>query len=426
MKCPKCSAEWNASVEVEKCPFCQADLTQKETIEIVKEIVKENSLEIYNKPEEFKQKLSEKLGKDNIDYKRLAILIDNGASVMFYETKELDSEGFKENIDEFEREFNDMIGIYPFYSYMNILREVLREDEKYIYFYRIKARHIYPDLISYSLKDRVLIDGILYGITKVWSFECSDIVPAYEVVRLVDENIVDVVIRREIDGIPVSIIASEAFYRAEKLESIKIFNDEIEIEYDAFKFCQNLKEVKVVDGKIKKIGDGSFFACLNLRDIDLSSCREIGDEAFFACEKLKYIDLLSCKTIGRRAFYCCYSIVTIELGESLNLKERAFEACKNLTKVYFKQDENGNLSYSMRLKENVFGRCENLKEVYLPQNLITIESGVFNSCESLSLVTFSKNTGYYSSTAFNISFDDDEIRARFSIPSNWKVFSEVN
>ena len=77
-----------------------------------------------------------------------------------------------------------------------------------------------------------------------------------------------------------------AFYKS-KIETIVIPDSVTEIETDAFKVCENLKEVQM-SHNIETIGETAFAYCMKLGRIKLpKTLANIGDKAFFCCHELK-------------------------------------------------------------------------------------------------------------------------------------------
>ena len=109
--------------------------------------------------------------------------------------------------------------------------------------------------------------------------------------------------------LPVTEIASKAFYYAKEMTHVKIPNSITVIGEEAFKSCEQLVEITLPSG-----------------------VTEIRKEAFSLCSMLVSIDIPSTvTTIGSKAFYCCESLIELKVPKSVeHLEFNAFEQCKAL------------------------------------------------------------------------------------------------
>jgi len=122
----------------------------------------------------------------------------------------------------------------------------------------------------------------------------------------------NLVVPESVAGIPVTAIASKAFYGA-----------------------TNLVSVSIPEGVVS-IGSEAFYHCINLRDVEFpDSLMTIGDRAFQGCESLKEIILpKELTTIGRFAFLYCVSLRSLILNDKLNsIGLNAFRGCAIVGKV---------------------------------------------------------------------------------------------
>lgn len=95
----------------------------------------------------------------------------------------------------------------------------------------------------------------------------------------------EVVIPSEIDGIPVTRIAAEAF-SGKKMKYIHLPRKLEVIEHHAFSECRNIQRL-VFPQSLKSIGNYAFYNCWDLQTIHLPSrLRSIGFGAFMNCEKM--------------------------------------------------------------------------------------------------------------------------------------------
>ena len=100
---------------------------------------------------------------------------------------------------------------------------------------------------------------------------------------LTDENVIDLVIPKKIQGYPVTTIDVWAFCCNENLESVIIPDGVTWIEGHAFDRCKNLRSVIIPDS-VTWIGNSAFYWCSNLKSIYLSeNVESIGQFAFSMC-----------------------------------------------------------------------------------------------------------------------------------------------
>lgn len=127
----------------------------------------------------------------------------------------------------------------------------------------------------------------------------------------------------------------------------------------AFEGSQKLEKVEISSSNVV-IGQGAFFACPSLKEIQINGAKEIGDYAFQACDSLKTITLENIDRIGM-------CIISGEWGDE-----------------YWY--ENGPTSLTLKnigtIGAYAFQRCENLKTVVL-ENVTTVEDDAFFQCWEL-------------------------------------------
>lgn len=111
------------------------------------------------------------------------------------------------------------------------------------------------------------------------------------------------------------------------------------IQKAAFKKCMQLKSVNLpkcetIEGyqPINEEGDGAFYGCNNLQEIDLPSCINIGESTFCSCPKLKSINIPVCQTIGEEAFAYCGNLNEVSLPNTIQkLGYKCFNGNTSLT-----------------------------------------------------------------------------------------------
>ena len=83
----------------------------------------------------------------------------------------------------------------------------------------------------------------------------------------------------------------------------------------AFSYCSELKKVTLPDG-LKEVAQMGFFKCGGLEEMDIPDTLEtIGPDGFSYCEKLTYLFVpASVKTIGHHAFFGCLGLTELDMG----------------------------------------------------------------------------------------------------------------
>lgn len=245
-------------------------------------------------------------------------------------------------------------------------------------------------LLPVSVQAKVLVNGLEYVVYR----------DHVEITGYTGDD-TKVVIPNEIEGMPVTIIGNDAFYRCTNLTSISIPAGVMELHSRAFYCCENLTDISVPDS-VTYIGSRAFYGCAKLFNITLpdrvtfigehafSCCSQltsiaipngvtsIGDYAFFRCFKLASISVPdSVTTIGDYAFFECYALSSISLPESvISIGDYAFYSCHSLTNLPLPDSVTS-------LGENAYADCDGLCSIIIPSSITTIPLGAFSGCTNL-------------------------------------------
>lgn len=186
----------------------------------------------------------------------------------------------------------------------------------------------------------------------------------------------------------VTTIGYAAFYNCEELKTLVIgsgvetwnkttyYNDYQTGAYESFSFegCTSLTDVTVRHGA-KAIGSYAFYNCAAITKIDLpASVTTVGKNAFAGCTSLKEVAVRNGE-IGVSAFENCTGIEQLQLSSITNIDEYAFKNCPLITEVVLPATVT-NLG-----KEAFYGT--GLKEICIPNAVLTIGSGAFARCTSM-------------------------------------------
>ncbi len=104
-------------------------------------------------------------------------------------------------------------------------------------------------------------------------------------------------------------IKSSAFYRCEKLTSLDIPDDVLNIDDEAFKGCKSVKSV-TFGSSLNAIGKSAFADCFAIESAIMpDGVQSIGDYAFNFCTSLGYVKIgRETDYIGQYAFANCYNL----------------------------------------------------------------------------------------------------------------------
>ena len=204
--------------------------------------------------------------------------------------------------------------------------------------------------------------------------------------------ITEVKIPAEHKGLPVRVIAKNAFMGAKKLKSISI---PASIKYScaaAFYGCDP-ESIHITDLKAwcdinfewptsnpTHCGENLYLNGKILENIDFDGdVRSIGNYAFFGYEKLKSVSFFGVEIIGKEAFEGCgLSSVTLP-QEVACINDEAFRRCSELTEALI-------LGGSDLIGDSIFSSCSSLKKATLGSNVKKIGAHTFSECSKLTSV----------------------------------------
>ncbi len=232
----------------------------------------------------------------------------------------------------------------------------------------------------------------------------------------------------------VSSIPERAFYEKRVLMKVKLPQELLAIEKEAFASCSGLNDSIFFPEQLTSIGDGAFNNCSSLKYIGFNdNLQVIRSQAFNNCSSLKQeltlpTGLLSlgdhafsnCRnlygTVTFRpdfyqfmgseyywsgdgyAFKNCTGIETVDMSACEFLYQipcGTFQSCTGLKKVLLPP-------YTERIDQSTFSSCSSLTNISFPNSLLYIYYNAFSECSSLKFVDLSEcnNLGTIESRAF--------------------------
>lgn len=186
----------------------------------------------------------------------------------------------------------------------------------------------------------------------------------------------NIVIEKEVEGLPVTYIWGYAFYHNQKIKSVYIPNTITGADVCAFQDCSNLKTVEFESGsKFKNTFEWCFSGCTSLESINFPSSLEVlGQFIFEDCINLKSVifdNNSKLRCIAGEAFMGCELLETIDIPASTKeIYERAFENCYSLSKVELHEGLE-------KIGEKAFFNCYSLPEIYVPESVMEIGAYAF-------------------------------------------------
>ncbi len=239
----------------------------------------------------------------------------------------------------------------------------------------------------------------------------------------------EVVIPEKIEGLTVSEIAQEAFYKNDIITSVKMPSTLKRLGSRAFSGCKNLSEITIpksveefgstiftgtgiktatFEDGTKEVPDNVFEFMTNLEKVNLpNSITQIGNLSFFGCSALKDVDLPDNLVTLGSSFSGCRALETITIPKTLAEFTDSPFANSGLKTAYFEEGTEyvpQNLFYSATMlekvvlpdsiksiKSNAFAHCYKLSEINMPTNLESVGNGAFSHCFELKSMIFANS-----------------------------------
>lgn len=185
----------------------------------------------------------------------------------------------------------------------------------------------------------------------------------------------------------------EGFYRPYNLYLNNQLVKEISFPEDCdsitniLKDCQNKIENLYIPKNVKKIADGAFSGCKNLKHAIIEGeIVYLSSSMFSYCTNLESVTLpQSIECIYDNCFYDCESLKNITLPQNLtSIRSQTFSNCISLKEITIPQNV-------FLIGSGAFRGCISLKEITIPQKVFSIHSSCFSGCVGLEKVVFEGN-----------------------------------
>ncbi len=221
----------------------------------------------------------------------------------------------------------------------------------------------------------------------------------YELIGLKEYTDTDIIIPSTYNGLPVTSIYYQAFYRQTELTSITICEGIKEIQPYAFQECSGLTKV-VIPNSVSCIGAAIFTGCSALIDIslpfvlsditvDMGSYEPdvtykcpfgsfFGSTPYMLCQEVEqvyYNDETGAMLMTKNYIPMSLKRVTITGGTVLR---GAFENCTSLTNVTIEDTVTS-------IGDNAFMGCSNLAKLTIGTGIASIGDGAFFGCQGLQI-----------------------------------------
>ncbi len=241
----------------------------------------------------------------------------------------------------------------------------------------------------------------------------------------------EITVPSEIEGVPVTQIASTAFKDCTSLKIIELPESIKVLDKAAFDGCDNLDDIIIpkdspclellrkenpmviindilidadkftsknitIPDNVKKIGRCVFKGRDEILTITIpESVTYIGKEAFAECSVLSEVTINEGTTcIGESAFYECPKLEKVILPETLkSIEKNAFYKCSRLWDIPL----NNGLE---KIGETAFCLCENLVEIDIPDGLTWIGAEAFKDCYRLKTISIPESVSHFGASAF--------------------------
>ena len=227
---------------------------------------------------------------------------------------------------------------------------------------------------------------------------------------------IDLVIPATYNGLPVTVIGSNAFADCTHLTSVTLPDTITILEEYAFAWCHQLQSVNIPYG-VTTIGRSAFVWCGSLAEIIIpTTATSIGDSAFHGCSKVTQIYIpANVDTIGSGVFAFCYDLaqITVDADNASYCDVDGILYTKDMTTlVCYPANKSGDtftVPSGVTVLDYRAFMYSGLSEIILPQSLVTIGGSAFESCTNLQSITIPASVAEIASGCIEGCYDLTEI-----------------
>lgn len=207
-----------------------------------------------------------------------------------------------------------------------------------------------------------VVDGVKYSISISGDY--------YVVIGLENQNMTEVVIKSQIENLPVKTVGNIAFQGCDRIKSITVPNGIITIGEKAFANCHSLQRV-IVGKDVTGISPDAFESCDSLLSIEVDE----GSSSFKSIDGNLYTK--DGKTLLRYAIGKTNGVFSVPQGV-IQIGSVSFADADNLTKVILPNSVTTIGNYA-------FMSCYNLKSIEIPSSVTKIGAYAFSLNEMLTI-----------------------------------------
>lgn len=224
----------------------------------------------------------------------------------------------------------------------------------------------------------------------------------------------EIYIPTEIDGIPVTTIASKAFYQNSTIVKIVIPDGVTTLNTNSIWNCSELTTV-ILPETLSYVSTNSIGNCEKLRyTVTKDSCKYLGsaNNDYFMLVNVSDTSAVeisihpNTQVINSNAFNLCRKLTSVELPESVRyIGFFAFRNCDSLESIVIPEGVR-------RIENFVFFDCDNLKNVSFPSTVSNMGYGFFGNCPAVETVTVhADNPNFFSAGNCIISMPSGVVKS---------------
>ena len=182
-------------------------------------------------------------------------------------------------------------------------------------------------------------------------------------------------------------IGNQAFYGCANLQNVTFPAGLKGIGFSAFGDCLSMTQVILPDS-VMVIGSGAFFRCTELTDLTLpAGLVTLGDSAFEECRKLANVtmpQMPNLTEIGEGVFYLCDGLTNLDFYTADTIQDSMFSHCQGLTEVTIPD-------CVTVIGERALWHCDSMTKITLSSQLKRLDDHALYGCDMLEEVIFTGN-----------------------------------